>query len=173
MLNEIVFYFSDPNILRKFFLKTRGGFRDSLILLAVSEWVKVTQLCPALCNTMYCSPPRSSVHGIIQARMLEWVAIPFPGDLPYPGIKPRSLALQAGSLPSEPSYKTDKQNCKIFEVYNMMICMLWNDSPLIELINNHLTHLPFISVCVRTFNFYLPGKFQWYNPVLPTIVTIF
>ena len=44
-------------------------------------------------------PPGSSVHGIHQARMLEWVAIP---GLPDPGIKPKSLTLQADSLPSEP-----------------------------------------------------------------------
>ena len=35
------------------------------------------QLCPTLCNTMDCSPPGSSVHWIFQARILEWVAIPF------------------------------------------------------------------------------------------------
>ena len=40
--------------------------------------------------------------GILQARILEWVAISFSGDLPNPGIKPRSPALQADSLPSEP-----------------------------------------------------------------------
>ena len=50
---------------------------------------------------MDCSPPGSSVHGILQARILEWVAIPFPGDLPDPGIKPGPPALQADSLPSE------------------------------------------------------------------------
>ena len=50
---------------------------------------------------MDCSPPGSSVHGILQARILEWVAFPFPGDLPDPGIKPRPPALQADSLPSE------------------------------------------------------------------------
>ena len=38
---------------------------------------------------------------IFQARMLEWVAIPFSGDLPNPGIKPGSAALKADSLPSE------------------------------------------------------------------------
>ena len=43
-----------------------------------------------------------TVHGILQARILEWVAFPFSGDLPNPGIKPRSPALQADSLPSEP-----------------------------------------------------------------------
>ena len=36
----------------------------------------VTQLCPALCNNMDCSPPGSSVLGILQARILEWVAMP-------------------------------------------------------------------------------------------------
>ena len=39
---------------------------------------------------MDCSPPGSSVHGILQARVLEWVAIPFSGDLPDPGIEPSS-----------------------------------------------------------------------------------
>ena len=48
------------------------------------------------------SPPGSSVHGIVQARILEWVAIPSPGDLPDPGIEPGSPALQADSLPTEP-----------------------------------------------------------------------
>ena len=39
--------------------------------------VSVTQSCPTLCDPMDCSPPGSSVHGILQARILEWVAIPF------------------------------------------------------------------------------------------------
>ena len=47
----------------------------------------------------------SSVHGILQARTLEWVAIPFCRGSSHPGIKPRSLALQADSFPSEPSGK--------------------------------------------------------------------
>ena len=38
---------------------------------------KSLQLCPTLCDPMDCSPPGSSVHGIPQARILEWVAIPF------------------------------------------------------------------------------------------------
>ena len=40
--------------------------------------------------------------GILQARMLEWVATPSSGDLPNPGIKPMSPALQVDSLPFEP-----------------------------------------------------------------------
>ena len=39
--------------------------------------VKVTQSCPALCDPMDCSLPGSSVHGMLQARILKWVAIPF------------------------------------------------------------------------------------------------
>ena len=52
---------------------------------------------------MDCSSPGSSVHGILQARILEWVAIPSPGGLPNPGIELRTPALQVDSLPSEPS----------------------------------------------------------------------
>ena len=62
-----------------------------------------------LCNPMDCSPPGSSVHGVFQARTLEWVAISFSRDLPDPAIKslsPVSPALQADSLPLEPSGKT-------------------------------------------------------------------
>ena len=40
--------------------------------------VKVTKSCPTLCDTMDCSLPGSSVHGLLQARILEWVAISFP-----------------------------------------------------------------------------------------------
>ena len=39
--------------------------------------MKVAQLCPTLCDPMDCSPTESSVRGILQARILEWIAIPF------------------------------------------------------------------------------------------------
>ena len=65
----------------------------------------VTQSCPILCDSMECSLPGSSVHGILQARILEQVAIHFSGDLPDPGIESVSCALQADSLPSEPPEK--------------------------------------------------------------------
>ena len=55
------------------------------------------QACLTLCDPMDCSPPGSSVHGILQARILEWVAIPFSRNLPNPGIKAWSPALQTGS----------------------------------------------------------------------------
>ena len=62
--------------------------------------VKVAQLCPTLCNCM-----DYTVQGILQARILEWVAVPFSRGSSQPRIKPRSPALQAGSLPAEPPGK--------------------------------------------------------------------
>ena len=52
----------------------------------------LTQSCPTLCDPMDCIPPGSSVRGISQARILEWVAISSSRDLPNPGIEPASLA---------------------------------------------------------------------------------
>ena len=46
-----------------------------------------------------------TVHGIPQARVLEWVAFPFSRDLPNPGVKARSPTLQVDSLPVEPQGK--------------------------------------------------------------------
>ena len=57
------------------------------------------QSCPILCNPVDCNLPGSSVRGILQARILEWVAFPSPGDLPKPGIKPGCPTVQADSSP--------------------------------------------------------------------------
>ena len=59
------------------------------------------------------SPPGSSVHGMLQVRILEWVAFPPPGDLPDPGIELRSPALQADALPSEPPGKPKKAKLNV------------------------------------------------------------
>ena len=53
-------------------------------------YVLVTQSCPAPCDPMDCSLPGSSVHGILQARILEWVAIP-QGIFPTRGSNPGFL----------------------------------------------------------------------------------
>ena len=63
--------------------------------------VFVTQSCLTFWDPMDWSSPGSSVCGILQARMQEWVAILSPGDLPDARIEPGSSALQADSLPSE------------------------------------------------------------------------
>ena len=54
------------------------------------------------CGPMNCSPPGSFVHGISQARILEWVSSPSPVDLPKPVIKPMSTALADGFFAPEP-----------------------------------------------------------------------
>ena len=80
--------------------------------MKVKRESEVAQSCLTLSDPMDCSLPSPSVHGIFQARVLEWGAIAFseycrrllfpsPGDLPDPGIEPGSPALQADSLPAE------------------------------------------------------------------------
>ena len=65
---------------------------------------EVAQSCPTLCDPVDCSPPGSYIHGILQARILEWVAISFSRGSSRPGIEPRSPALQADALTSEPRW---------------------------------------------------------------------
>ena len=82
--------------------QTFVGKATSLLFNTLTRFViLVAQSCPTLCDPVDCSLPGSSVHEIFQARILVWVAIPSPGDLPNPEIEPRSPALQADSLPTE------------------------------------------------------------------------
>ena len=62
--------------------------------------VKVAQSCLTLFN-----PMDYTVHGIIQARILEWVAFPFSRGIVPTQVEPRSPALQTNSLPAEPQGK--------------------------------------------------------------------
>ena len=75
--------------------------------------VLVTQSCLILRYPMDCSLPGASVHGILQARILEWVAFPSLGHLPDPELQPGSPALQAHSLPSESPGKPKKKPKKL------------------------------------------------------------
>ena len=63
------------------------------------------QSCLMLCDPRDCSPPGSSAHGILQARTLEWLPFPPPGDLPNPGMKPMSPALAGEFFTTEPPGK--------------------------------------------------------------------
>ena len=56
------------------------------------------QSCPTFCDTMDCSPPGFSVHGILQAKILDWVAMPSSRGSSDPWIEPMSPALQVDSL---------------------------------------------------------------------------
>ena len=79
-----------------FFNPIKAIYENSLCM-----HVQSLQSQPTLCNPMDSSPSGSSVHQILQARILEWFALPPPGDLPDTGIKPMSSvspALQTDSL---------------------------------------------------------------------------
>ena len=83
--------------------------KETVCVCVCAHMCSVTQSCPPDCDPTDCSPPGYSVHGIFQARILEWVAIfPSPEDLPDPGIKPVSPAL-AGIF-----FTTDHQGSPLF-----------------------------------------------------------
>ena len=88
----------------------RGSKRENIS--ASGERISsVAQSCPTLCDPMDCSPPGSSLHGILQARILEWVAMRTSRDLPNPGIEPTSLmspALTGGFFTTSITWEAPK-----------------------------------------------------------------
>ena len=66
---------------------SRQGYWSGLPFPSLMHESEVAQSCPTLCDPMDCSPPGSSVHGISQARILEWVAISYSRVSSFPGIK--------------------------------------------------------------------------------------
>ena len=61
-----------------------SSFPRSCVCVCVCVCVWVTQSYPSLCNPMGCSLPGSSVDGLLQARIMEWIAIPFSRDSDWP-----------------------------------------------------------------------------------------
>ena len=83
-----------------------------------------SKLSPDLCDPMDCSPPGTSVHGIFEARILQWVAISYQGLFPIQGLKLHLLHLlywQADSLPlchlESPGFKLYKIDFFIEYIY--------------------------------------------------------
>ena len=100
LCKENQFWSMDPTLILFYLWRPR---------ISQMKWKKVKMLVaqsyPAFCNPMDCSPQGSNIHGIFQARILEWVAISFSRYLPDPGIKPMSLvshALAGGFFTTEP-----------------------------------------------------------------------
>ena len=93
--------FQPPVLYRGFSLVTYFIYSSVNMSAPISKFIP-TPWCPFCCLVLSpvrlfwdltdCSPPGSSVHGIFQARILEWVAISFSRGLPKPGIKPMSFA---------------------------------------------------------------------------------
>ena len=89
---------------------------------------KLLQSCPTLCDPVDSSPPGSSVHGILQARILQWVAVSFFRDLSDPGVEAAPLtspAVVGGFLTTSITWeglywgrhriKKLSDNCKCYE----------------------------------------------------------
>ena len=102
-----------PNFKKKFHFFTRktkllsylGKVLISMALILFTIGVLVSQSCPTLCNPMNHSPPGSSVHGILQARILEWVAISLSRGSARPRNRNWVSCIAVNSLPSEPPGK--------------------------------------------------------------------
>ena len=111
--------------------------------------VKSLQSCPTLCDPMDCSPPGSSVHEVLQARILEWVShVLFQGIFPHPGIKPtslRSLHWQVASLPLVPPGKPCVSLCVCIHTH---ICIY-----VFMCVYTHTYMYMYVSVCLLTLSF--------------------
>ena len=105
---------------------TNLGAKLFLFFICLLLLLKVTQSCLTLCDPMV-----YTVHGILQARILEWVAFPFSRVLPNPGIESRSPALLADSLPAEPQgLRIYLQLCWVFITARgfSLVVMIWGFS---------------------------------------------
>ena len=90
-----------------------------LPIFSLATWiVKVVQSCPTLCD-----PVDYTVYGILQARILEWVAFPFSRGCSQPRVEPRSPALQADSWPAEIQGKPTFTLIWIVRVFNLGIIL--------------------------------------------------
>ena len=128
---------------------------------------EVAQSRPTLCDPVDCSPPGSSVHGILQARVLEWGATAFSRGSSLPRDRTRSPALQADPLPPEPP---GKPSC-CFLYYELIsreeggqslpssLCRLWNGNRVIQSrlpVFHRARPLPFTSVVRVLSTFCVP-----------------
>ena len=82
----------------------RGSINYS-IGLCIAKWSEVAQSCLTLCDPMDCSLQCSSVHGVFQARVLEWVAISFSRGSSQPSDQTWVSCMQSDTLPSKPPGK--------------------------------------------------------------------
>ena len=111
------------------------------------------------------SLPGSSIHGIIQARILERVACPPVGDLPNPGIKPWSPTLQVDSLPFEPPGKPLFSSPSLSQIR-----FLW---PYVDCCNYSPSQLPASDILRSDYTTSLLKTFgsslhPWYNAKVPS-----
>ena len=90
------------------FTTDHQGGSPLTVIIIIQVHAQSLQSCMTLCDPMDSSPMGSSVHGILPARILEWVAMPSPGDLPQSRLNQHLLSLlhcrQFLYLPGKPHY---------------------------------------------------------------------
>ena len=120
------------SILVFFFLKKGWKFQSLVkdISLQIQEAAaKLFQSCPTFCDPTDHSPPGSSVSGILQARILKWVAMHLLGDVPDAGIKPTSLTRYLPLVPLSRSWANPKmiKSKKYISQHNIIKCLKTKD----------------------------------------------
>ena len=105
---------------------------------------------------MNCSPPGSSVHGILQARILEWVAISFSRAFSHPGIKPTSLASSALAGRFFTSWAMGEALMDLIYCFLKIICL--ETLYIINVLSNSIFY-HFWVLKVFFFFFLMPGSF--------------
>ena len=86
--------------------------------------VHLVKAMVSLCDPVDCSPPGSSVHRILQARILEWVAMSFSRDLPDPGIELKSPALAGGFFTAKAPWQPPNKLYIYTHVYDKLRVIL-------------------------------------------------
>ena len=99
-------YFMFASLWHSFFLPLKHESSDRKYMCV---WVLSWSVVSDSCDPIDCSLLDSCVHGIFRQEYWSGLPFPSPGDLPDPGIEPRSPALQADALPSEPPGKKERQ----------------------------------------------------------------
>ena len=113
------------------------AFQCCISFYCTAKWISYTYTyIPSFLD--FCSPPGPFFNGILQPRILERVAIPFSRNLPDPGIKPVSPALQGDSLPSEPPGKPIYFILNIGNGYMSIPISQFIPLPLSSLVSMHL-----------------------------------
>ena len=134
--------------------------------------VLVTQSCLTLCNPMDYSPPGSSVHGISQTRILEWVPIPFSRGSSQPRDQTCASYIEDGFFTISATEEAQLTGASIpvtfgqRNVYSKILCFLLNfmsplciqdarslpDTRSVNILS-HSVSCPFTLLCIYVFNF--------------------
>ena len=132
--------------------------------------VKVIQSCPTLCNPMDCSLPGSSVHGILQARILEWVAVPFVSGSSQPRNR-TGVSCHCRWILYQLSYQRSPYKLNHYLIPDIFITPIRNTHPLA--VTSLLTSKLFTTICLLSVSFNLPIlniSYTWNHTVLLSCV---